>query len=409
MMASLDVRLGSRATVETYTEVVLKKQVAGAKHRPDGLIVVNTGKQTWTALVEAKVGAADLTNDQIEAYLEVAKLNGIDAVVTLSNQFTALPTHHPLPINANLTRRVALFHWSWGYVITQAHLLRETGEVADREQLILLAELQRFLLHSSSGVREFDQMPAAWNDLCASVAAGGVPSSRSAEVREVAGAWHQALDRVTSVLSRQLDARVQIELTKAEAADPAARMKSTLEVLSGHALLQSQLRVPDAAAPISLCADLRKRSITLQMRLKAPADRKTSKARVSWLLRQLTRADSRDVHVRLLWPGRAQATQFALEALRQKPDLATEGQNGMVVLSFEVLLVRDLGARFGQRKNFVSELIRAAPEFYDNVAENLTAWQAKPPKLVEAKAKPTSVSDEALRADLEAEALERVG
>src|SRR5688572_9653781 len=91
MMASLDQRVGVRGKIETYTEVGLHKTITGGKHRPDGLIVVSTGKSTWTALVEAKVGAAELTNEQIEAYLTLAKLNGIDVVVTLSNQFTSLP------------------------------------------------------------------------------------------------------------------------------------------------------------------------------------------------------------------------------------------------------------------------------------------------------------------------------
>ena len=56
MLGGLGVRIGSRARVDSCTEVVFKKVVAGAKHRPDGLIVVNTGKSVWTALVEAKVG-----------------------------------------------------------------------------------------------------------------------------------------------------------------------------------------------------------------------------------------------------------------------------------------------------------------------------------------------------------------
>ena len=113
MLGSLEVKVGFRARIDNYTEVGLKKIASDSKHRPDGLIVVNTGKSTWTALVEAKVGAADLTNAQIEAYLTLAKLNGIDAVITVSNQFTSLPTHHPLAINANLTKKVGLFHWSW--------------------------------------------------------------------------------------------------------------------------------------------------------------------------------------------------------------------------------------------------------------------------------------------------------
>lgn len=407
MMASLDQRMGVRAKIETYTEVGLHKTIAAAKYRPDGLIVVSTGKSTWTALVEAKVGAAELTNEQIEAYLSLAKLNGIDAVITLSNQFTSLPTHHPLAVNGTLTRKVDLFHWSWGYVITQAHVLRETGDVADREQLLLLSELQRFLLHPSSGVKEFDQMPAAWSELCAKVAAGALPTAKASETQEVVGAWHQALERVTSVLSRQLNDHVEVQMSRPEASDPAVRMKSSLDGLTREACLQNHLLVPGAAAPIQISADLRKRAVTLQMRLKAPADRQSTKARVSWLLRQLAQTESHDVHVRLLWPGRAAATQFPLVKLREAPELASRDREGMSVLSFEVLLVKDLGAKFAQRKLVVTELIKASTEFYNHVGSYLTAWQAKPPKISDAKLEPASVSAEALREQVEQEALDR--
>lgn len=407
LMASLDRRMGVRAKIETYTEVGLQKTIAGGKHRPDGLIVVSTGKSVWTALVEAKVGTAELTNEQIEAYLNLAKLNGIDAVITLSNQFTSLPTHHPLAVSGMLTRKVDLFHWSWGYVITQAHVLKETGDVADQEQLLLLSELQRFLLHPSSGVKEFDQMPAAWTDLCGKVAAGALPAAKATESQEVVGAWHQALDRVTSVLSRQLNGHVEVQMSRAEASDPAVRMKASLEGLTREACLSNNLVVPDAAAPIQISADLRKRAVTLQMRLRAPADRQSTKARVSWLLRQLAQTEARDVHVRLLWPGRAAATQFPLIELRDAPELAGKDREGMTVLSFEVLLVKDLGARFAQRKLIVTELIKASTEFYDSVGACLRAWQAKPPKIASGKLEPASVSAEALREQVELEALDR--
>lgn len=407
MMASLDLRVGVRAKVETYTEVGLRKAPTNAKHRPDGLIVVNTGKSVWTALVEAKVGANALTNEQIEAYLQLARLNDVNAVITLSNQFTSLPTHHPLSVSGTLTRKVDLFHWSWGYVITQAHLLKEGDEVEDREQLLLLSELQRFLLHPSSGVKEFDQMPAVWSDLCAKVAAGGRPDAKATETLEVVGAWHQALERVTSVLSRQLSDRVEVQMTRAEAGDPALRMRASVESLAREACLTNHLVIPDAAAPIQVSADLAKRSVSFAMRLKAPSDRQSTKARVSWLLRQLAQTNASDLHIKLFWPGRAATSQFPLSKLREAPELASRDREGMGVLSFEVLLVKDLGAKFAQRKIMVTELIRAGAEFYENVGSYLVAWQAKPPKIIGGKAEPSSVSDDALREQVEQEALDR--
>lgn len=409
MLGGLGVRVGTRGRIETYTEVGFKRNAVEEKYRPDGLIVVSTGKSSWTALVEAKVGTAELTNAQIEAYLALAKLNGIDAVVTISNQFTPLPTHHPLSVSGNLTRKVALFHWSWGYVITQAQLLREMGEVEDREQLLLLSELQRFLLHPSSGVKEFDQMPAAWSSLCGSVAAGGTVSAKGAESHEVIGSWHQALDRMTTVLSRQIGDHVKLAMSRAQAMDPALRIKDALVDLAAQSCLWSEILIPDAAAPVLLCADIRKRTITFQMRLKAPGDRKSTKARLAWLLRQLAVTDPKDLYVRLLWPGRSPPTQYALTALRENPDIAVIDRPGMAIHSFEVLLVRDVGAKFAQRKIIVTELINAASAFHANVGECLWAWQAKPPKIADSKLEPASVSTEALRDQVEREALQRAG
>jgi hypothetical protein len=406
LLGSLELRLGKRASFESYTEVVPNNSLGAQKHRPDGLLLVDTSRNVWTAFVEAKVGAAELTNEQIEAYLELAKANGVDAVITISNQFASLPTHHPLTIKSALTRKVALFHWSWGYVITQAHLLANNGEVTDREQLVLLRELQRFLLHPSSGVKEFDQMPAAWSDLCASILAGGSATANQAAAREVVGGWHQAIDHLVSQLSRQINAKVEIEMSRNEAGDHGLRVKDCVAVLAKEGSLHATLLVPNAAAPIRVCADLRKRSVTVQMRLKAPADRKTTKARVAWLVRQLSKIDPADLYVRLMWPGKASHTQYKLAELVGSPELASTGRDGTNLLSMEVVLVKDLGARFAQRKNFVAELLKAVPEFYDKAAENLTAWHARPLKLSEAKAEPASVSTESLREELELEALE---
>lgn len=407
LLGSLDLRLGARASVESYAEVVLRTGLADRKHRPDGLLLVDTSRTKWTALVEAKVGAAELTNEQIESYLELARLNGVNAVITLSNQFTALPTHHPLTVKASLTKKVDLFHWSWGYVITQAHLLTNNGEVRDREQLVLLKELQRFLLHPSSGVKEFDQMPVAWANVCSSVAAGASPIANAALAREVVGGWHQLIDQLTTQLSRQIDANVRIELSRQHAGDPSLRVKESVAELGRDGCLRSVLLVPDAAAPIEMLADLKKRSVTLQMGLKAPADRKSTKAKVAWLLRQLSQVEAKDLHIRLRWPGRATPTQYPLADLLANPDLGAAGRETSSLMRIEILMVKDLASRFGQRKNFVSEFLAAVPEFYDKVAENLRAWQPRPPKLPNDKVAPDSVSSDALREELELESLDR--
>ena len=396
MLSTAGHKVGSRSRIEAYTEVVPKKG-GEKKQRPDGLIVVRAGSKEWMALVEAKVGNSDLTADQLESYLELAKLNGIDTVLTLSNQFAPLPTHHPVPLTASTRKKANLFHWSWMFVLTQASLLLNNDQVADDDQRFMLNEMVRFLTHPSAGVRSFDQMPAPWTDLVSKVQAGGKLAVSSSEVKEVVGAWHQEVRDLSLILSRQLSAHVTTRIPRAHAADPAARLKADIAEFASSQCLESTLLVPAAAAPLEICADLPKRSLAISMKLRAPDDRKSTKARVGWLTRQIQKAEGTGVHVRLFWPGRGQPTQHTLKELRDNPEAAHLERPGQVALSFEVILVKDLGARFAQRRNFISDLEATVPAFYEQVGQHLKAWQPSAPRIREERAEPESVGPAALK------------
>lgn len=225
LMAGLDQRVGARSHIHTYTEVVLQKAAPDRKCRPDGLITLRNGSNQWTALIEAKVGNSDLTGDQVEAYLELAKINGIDALITISNQFAPLPTHHPLQLSASARRKIGVYHWSWQHVLTEATLLLANEEVTDRDQRVILNEMVRFLSHPSAGVRSFDQMPAAWSTMVAAVQAGGTVSPNSPDAREVIGAWHQEVRDLSLILSRWLGRDVDIRIPRALSTDPSAPPK----------------------------------------------------------------------------------------------------------------------------------------------------------------------------------------
>ncbi len=101
LFQTISMRLGVRTKIECYTEVVFESD-AEKTNRPDGLIVVTNGKNTWTALVEFKIGKADLEQDQVERYLKLAKENSIDAVITISNQFVARADHPPVKVGKQL-------------------------------------------------------------------------------------------------------------------------------------------------------------------------------------------------------------------------------------------------------------------------------------------------------------------
>jgi hypothetical protein len=404
LLLDLGIKVGARTQIKTYTEVVLKK--GGDKAvRPDGLIVVKSGATTWTALVEAKVGNSDLNAEQLESYLEIARLNGIDALITISNQFAPLPTHHPVQLSTASLKKARVAHWSWMYLLTQATLQLGSDEITDREQRVILNEMVRFLSHPSAGVKGFDQMPAAWTDVVNAVQAGGTIAAKSDAAHEVVGAWYQETRDLSLILSRQLGEDVSVRVPRAHVRDPELRMKTDLQTLATENCLRTEFDVPNTAGVIEVCADLRKRSVFASMRVAAPADRKSTKARLSWLVRQLQKSNPEGIHIRFIWPGRGQFTQHPLAILRDRPEVAEESDK--VVSSFEVVFARDLGARFAQRKNFIAELEQALPDFYEQVGQHLKAWQPTAPKIKEDRSEAADVNTQAIRINAEQAVEER--
>ena len=382
LLSTLDRRVGVRSRVRTSTEVVLANAPEGVSGRPDGLIVVETGRRSWSALVEAKVRRSRLEPEQLEAYLKLAKANSIDALLTISNDFAAVPHHHPVRV-ARVPRGVDLYHWSWSSILTHAKVLRAAKNVDDREQRFLLDELVRFLDHSSAGVMRFDRMDANWKNIVTSVVAGAPLLRSSDAVTDTVANWHQECRDLALKLMVRVNSNVEIRLLRAHRFDPQRRIADDAACLRETSTLAVEFNVPDAASPIKVEADLRARSIQVFMTLRAPEDRKSARARTNWLLRQLAGNEPTDLHIKATWPGRAAATQETLDAVRADVDCLRTPNPSLAPTAFEVRLVRDAGGRFAGAKTFVDELESSVLSFYAEVGQRLKNWQPAPPKMVD--------------------------
>ena len=399
LFSSIGRRLGVRTKVDVYTEVVFRRP--GPKGaRPDGLIVLTSGSRTWSALIEAKVGRSELDEDQIETYLQLAAENDVDAIITISNAFTVRPDHHPLRMPKARLRKIQLFHWSWMHLLTQATLLLSGKAVGDTDQANILAELVRFLSHPSTGVRGFERMPPPWSDIIASVRGDAALKKSSDDVQSVVAAWHQEVRDLCLIMSRLLETSVDVKLSRTHQADAKQRLRDDIDVLVTHKRLRCELDVPDTANLIVIEADLLTRCILISMKLAAPSDKKSSQARINWLVRQLAKSNSTDVQIRAIWPGKAAATQASLDEVRADVETLIDGRKQMVLTSLEVLLVRQLGAKFSGQKTFIDGLEAAVPDFYEQAGQYLRAWSPAAPRLRE-KTEPQDVSTAAIQSEFE--------
>ncbi len=379
LLATVGQRLGKRSTINTFTEVVFKDQTS--KDRPDGLALVSTGRKTWSTLFEAKIGNATINEEQVQRYAQIAKDHGIDAVITISNQFVARPGHNPIDMPKVLSRKVALFHWSWSYVLTEAILLQRKGSIDDPDQAFILREFIRFLSHDSVGVSGFDRMPPEWVPLITQLKSGASLKRNSPEIESVVQAWHQETRDLTLRLSRHLAVDVELRLGRSHAANSEARFKDDCSKLATACELGAQYYIPNAAAYLDLFVGLKTQTVRVGMTIDAPQDRQRPSARINWLLKQLKDSPKEDSYIRMIWSTRSANTLCRLSALQEDPKAIADAAPAPP-RAFEVFIVSDDSRKFRGRNTFIDEVERMVPLFYDRLGQHLEKWVPKPPKPV---------------------------
>jgi hypothetical protein len=222
-------------------------------------------------------------------------------------------------------------------------------------------------------------MGPQWRDLIQSVTNNVSLKRTSPEVEEAMVSWFEEERDFGLQMSRHIGQPVETVIERKLKEDPAARLKSSIGSLVETYLLSSTYRVPDSAADMEVRADLRSKTFQVSMKVKAPLDKKTTKARLSWLLRMI-KADDPRLMIRAHWPGRAPVTQSSVSVLRENPDSIQTDNSLLTPHSFEVLLVAETGKRFAGRRTFIEDLESIVPVFYDLVGQHLRAWQPTPPK-----------------------------
>jgi len=362
---------------ETYIEVPF--ELADDRSvRPDGLIRTTRGKRSWTALIEVKTGRNELSCEQLETYLDLAKEQGFDCVITISNQIARIPGEHPVDVDKRKLRKVALHHLSWSRVLTEAVLQKTHRGVADPDQAWILDELIRYLEHPNAGAVDFCDMGEHWVGVRDAVKNGTLRHSDKKAV-EVAGKWEELVSFAALRLGRKLGADVQEVLSAKERRDLSIRVANIVDAMVTRGLVAGAIRIPNTVSDIALRADLRSQQIVVSVSIDAP---KTGRAttRINWLLRQL-KSTSPDVRLDS-WGMRSRSSMSDLLGnVRNDQSLLIPIDNREIV-SFTVSLIRRMGLkRSVGKRSFIDSVLQTLDDFYGDVVQHLREWQPPAPKL----------------------------
>jgi hypothetical protein len=365
--------------IEAFIEVPFKTGPDGDQTViPDGLLRCGRANKTWTALVEVKTGSSQLEKLQIESYLDVARDQGYDVVLTISNELAPAPGMHPVDVDKRKLKKVALHHVSWAEVLTIAVQQRVHRGVSDPDQAWILGELIRYLEHPKSGALDFSDMGQEWVAVREAVATGTLRSNDKS-LNSVVHRWEQLLRFEALRLGRELGVDAQVQISRKELAEPSIRFAAQAKSLVNDGTLTGTIRIPDAAAPLDVVADIRSGRVTVSIHVDAPRDGRPA-TRVNWLIRQLKDAPGAIRIDGFISPSKSTTSEL-LTKVREVPTSLLDPA-GKELKAFRVAAVSPLGTKRGVGQgSFIDSVVAAIDGFYGGAVQGLRLWTAKAPQL----------------------------
>lgn len=366
-----------KGSVLTFTEIQLRDR-DNKRCIPDGAIVIRGRGSTWRCLVEVKTGTASLQSEQVNRYLDWARDNELDAVLTISNEITSSPEISPVAVDKRKLRKVNLFHLSWWRILTDAIVQHQHRGVNDPDQAWLLGELIAYLDHDKSGASGFQGMGEHWVSIRTSAANDTLRKSDDG-IREVAERWIQFVDYLSLGLGQDLGR--DVTPVRPRNATPSALVDATVKEIVADGQLRTALKVPDAVGNLGVVADLRTRKVTTSVEIKAPREGRPL-TRINWLLRQLKNA-SGGLRVDVKFASTKETSSLLLSEARDSADgLLSSTDKKREPRAFVVSVTRPMGTKNGKDAgSFVRETRRQGIDFYGKVVQDLREWQAPAPKL----------------------------
>ena len=363
--------------ISTYTELNFA-DADGRKHRPDGGIVVERGKTSWSCLVEVKTGSADLQADQICRYLDLAREERFDGVLTISNQITRDSRTTPVELDRRKIKKVELWHLSWWQILTEAIMQHRYRKIADPDQAWLLGELIAYLDHENSGASGFQDMGARWVSVRDAARAGTLRAADK-DVPAITERWEQFIQFLCLGLSQDLGHEVAPHRPRKQT--PEARLDDLRRDLVSDGQLSASLRVPHAVGPIQIAADLRARTLTTGITVTLPEEGRPL-TRINWLIKQLRDAPD-DLRITVSFARVQTTTSALLGKAREFPEtLLAPGEPKRDPRTMKVELSRPLGLKRGRGAgSFVGDTRRQATNFYGEIVQQIKPWRTPAPKL----------------------------
>lgn len=392
---------GPAGRLSCYTEVPFQLQRGVGQPpeplRPDGVLQAERGKTRWLALIEVKVGAVALDPDQVDKYHRLARQEGANVLITVSNQ-AALPDGSP-PVPLDGRRSIPAVHFSWERLLSEAQLLSRKKDIADSDQKWMLDEWISFVQDSDSRIIVPPDMGPKWGEVLSAARTYGL-AQVPGEFQDVARCWVAYLRKAALRLRAKLGVDVQVRLSRREKEDIVLHVQKCADPREGT--LSGSLRIPDAVGDINIKVILPSRSVQYILEVIAPTEGRQV-TRLGWLSRQLQPENLPvgDLVVMVDWSARGLSTCTQLRDFLQDSEKLLVDRAGVAVprdanpRSFRIQWTTALPKGQGRSSAPILQGISAGLEaFYHGVVQDIQPFVPKAPRLETNQPTPNHARDE---------------
>jgi hypothetical protein len=371
-------KVGKRTKISCYSEVVFKGY---EDDRPDGLVVVKNGNNTWLALIESKIGNAKHDIDQLNKYVKICKDIGARTLITISDQYAINPAHHPTFTPGGRTKKyLDVIHFSWLSIISYAQTSIHEKSVTDVEQAYLLQELIRYLQDPKCKVKTELRMHSDWPVVCAEIQNNNKLKKSSQHVENTTRSWHQLLRYLAIQLTMKTGYLFDISLSRARQQNPDLNFFEDRDALVENNILQAELEIPGAVATISMRANFIKRTIELSSMIYAPTNKSRAKGSINWFVKKFKQTHDMNPIIRVYWPRSRTPSSATLSEIETGgvDQLINDSQKKLTPVRFEVAWVIDLHRNFTGVQNFPNHAQEALLHFFRNALDVIKIPKIKP-------------------------------
>ena len=383
---------GSGGKLFCFTEMpFLLQQGDGSqpeKIRPDGLIKAVWGKKRWIALLEVKIGNNALDQEQIDKYHRLARQEGYDTVITISNQPAKENGKPPVKLNGHLIKKIPVVHYSWDRLLSEAQGLSRRKAVSDPDQKWMLDEWIRYVDDEKSKIIVKPDLGPNWSSVLKAARTNTLDQSCDT-LQDVVKCWIGYLRKAALQLQAKLGVDVQIRLSRKEKNNNDIYIKNLIAKARANGTLSGIFHIPCAIGDIQVEVFLHSRSVRYGVKVAAPTKGR-QKTRLNWLVKQLRNVNFPcNLLVTAAWSAHGLLTSASANELVDNPDVLCVDQKGVPLprdinpKHFLLQCTKKLHNSRGRSNAPVLEGIsKGLEDFYHCVIEDLVPFVPPAPRLI---------------------------